>query len=87
MLNIRISGSIDYYNRQIHNLLFLYDVPSPPNLYNQTLANVGTMQNKGVEVMLNTNENALGSATIKWYNRFQSQYSLAFCNLDFQHLS
>lgn len=53
MLNNRVSGSIDYYNRQIHNLLFLYDVPSPPNLYNQTLANVGTMENKGLEVMLN----------------------------------
>lgn len=53
MLHNRISGSIDYYNRQIHNLLFLYDVPSPPNLYNQTLANVGVMENKGLEVMLN----------------------------------
>jgi len=53
MLDNRISGSIDHYNRQIHNLLFLYDVPSPPNLYNQTLANVGTMENKGLEVMLN----------------------------------
>src|SRR5438105_1042194 len=53
MLNNRISGSIDLYNRQIHNLLFLYDVPSPPNLFNQTLANVGTMENKGIEVMLN----------------------------------
>jgi len=53
MLQNRISGSVDYYNRQIHNLLFLYDVPSPPNLYNQTLANVGTMENKGIEVMVN----------------------------------
>jgi TonB-linked SusC/RagA family outer membrane protein len=53
ILQNRVSGSIDYYNRQIHNLLFLYDVPSPPNLYNQTLANVGTMENKGVEIMLN----------------------------------
>ena len=53
ILNNRISGSVDYYNRQIHNLLFLYDVPSPPNLYSQTLANVGTMENKGVEVTLN----------------------------------
>ena len=53
MFNNRVSGSIDVYNRQIHNLLFLYDVPSPPNLYNQTLANVGTMENKGVEIMLN----------------------------------
>lgn len=53
MLNNRVSGSVDYYNRQIHNLLFLYDVPSPPNLFNQTLANVGVMENKGLEVMLN----------------------------------
>jgi len=53
ILQNRISGSVDYYNRQIHNLLFLYDVPSPPNLYNQTLANVGQLENKGVEVMVN----------------------------------
>jgi TonB-linked SusC/RagA family outer membrane protein len=53
MLNNRISGSVDYYNRQIHNLLWLFDVPSPPNLYNRTLANVGTMENRGLEVMIN----------------------------------
>lgn len=53
MLDSRISGSVDYYNRQIHDLLSIYAVPSPPNLYNQTLANVGIMENKGVEVMLN----------------------------------
>jgi hypothetical protein len=29
MLNNRISGSIDLYNRQIHNLLYLFEVPSP----------------------------------------------------------
>jgi TonB-linked SusC/RagA family outer membrane protein len=53
MLNDRISGSVDYYNRQIHNLLSIYAVPSPPNLYSQTEANVGVMENKGLEVMLN----------------------------------
>ncbi len=53
MLDNRISGSVDYYNRQIHDLLSIFAVPSPPNLYNQTLANVGVMENKGVEVMLN----------------------------------
>jgi hypothetical protein len=53
MLNNRISGSVDYYNRQIHNLLSVYAVPSPPNLFSTTLANVGTMENKGVEVLLN----------------------------------
>jgi TonB-dependent starch-binding outer membrane protein SusC len=53
MLDNRISGSIDLYNRKIHNLLYLFEVPSPPNLYNRTLANVGTMQNKGLEVQVN----------------------------------
>ncbi len=53
MLDNRISGSFDYYNRQIHNLLLLYPVPKPPKPYDKTLANVGVMENKGVEVMLN----------------------------------
>jgi TonB-linked SusC/RagA family outer membrane protein len=53
LLNNRISGSIDLYNRQIHNLLYLFEVPSPPNLHNRTLANVGTLENKGIEVSLN----------------------------------
>jgi len=53
MLNKRVSGSIDYYNRKVKNLLWLYDVPSPPNLFDRTLANVGDMENKGLEVLVN----------------------------------
>jgi len=53
MLNNRISGTIDYYNRQIKDLLWLYEVPSPPNLFNRTLANSGSMENKGLEVLIN----------------------------------
>ncbi|MFA6812579.1 MAG: TonB-dependent receptor [Bacteroidaceae bacterium] len=53
MLDDRISGSLDYYNRAIHGLLYDYSVPSPPNLYTTTRANVGKMSNKGFEVMLN----------------------------------
>ena len=53
MLNSRVSGSIDYYNRKIDGLLFDYAVPSPPNLYSTTRANVGKMENKGLEVLIN----------------------------------
>jgi len=53
MLDRRISGTIDYYVRNINGLLFDYAVPSPPNLYSSTRANVGKMRNKGVEVMIN----------------------------------
>lgn len=49
----RISGSIDYYIRRINGLLYDYQVPSPPNLYSSTRANVGKMENKGLEVILN----------------------------------
>jgi TonB-linked SusC/RagA family outer membrane protein len=51
-LNDRISGSIDYYNKVTNDLLYSYNVPSPPNLYTSTYANVGTLQNQGVELMI-----------------------------------
>jgi len=53
ILKSRISGSIDLYNRQIKGLLYDYSVPSPPNLYTTTRANVGKMSNKGIEILLN----------------------------------
>jgi TonB-linked SusC/RagA family outer membrane protein len=46
----RIYGSVDYYIRQTDGLLYDYQVPSPPNLHTSTKANVGTMENKGIEV-------------------------------------
>lgn len=49
----RISGSVDYYERDINDLLYDYSVPVPPNLYPTTRANVGKMENKGLEVSLN----------------------------------
>lgn len=52
LLNNRISGSIDFYNRTIAGLLYNYSVPVPPNLYNTTMANGGKLRNRGFEVML-----------------------------------
>ncbi len=52
-LNDRLSGSIDFYNRRIDGLIYDYSVPTPPNLYNYTTANGGTMENRGVEVLVN----------------------------------
>ena len=50
-----ITGTIDVYDNKITGLLYQYNVPSPPNLYPTTLANVGTMENKGVEIAININ--------------------------------
>ncbi|WP_455640969.1 TonB-dependent receptor [Parabacteroides sp.] len=46
----RISGNIDYYNRKTEDLLWDYDVPSPPYLFSKMVANAGSMRNQGVEV-------------------------------------
>lgn len=54
VLNNRVYGSIDFYNRRIDGLLYDYQVPSPPNLYTSTRANVGVMENKGLEIDLST---------------------------------
>lgn len=51
-LNDRIGGSIDWYYKKTSDMLYDYAVPSPPNLYPSTYANVGKMRNTGIEVML-----------------------------------
>ncbi|MCJ8209019.1 SusC/RagA family TonB-linked outer membrane protein [Mucilaginibacter sp. RS28] len=53
LLKNRINGTVDLYNRRVTGLLYDYIVPSPPNLYNSTKANVGTLNNKGIEVSVN----------------------------------
>ncbi len=52
LLESRISGSVDYYNSRTTDLLYEYAVPVPPFLYNKLLANLGEMQNNGVEIAL-----------------------------------
>ena len=53
VLGDRIWGNIDVYRKKTVDMLWWYDVPVPPNLYNQTLANVGEMRNQGIEVAIN----------------------------------
>lgn len=50
-----VSGSVDFYKRNIKDLLYDYAVPTPPNLYGTTRANVGELSNKGLEVLVNLN--------------------------------
>lgn len=53
LFNERFSGSIEYYNRKTTDLLYYYNVPVPPNLYNSTYTNVGSLRNQGIEITLN----------------------------------
>lgn len=49
----RIGGAMDYYNRKTKDALWNYDVPVPPYLYGSIMANVGVIQNKGFEALIN----------------------------------
>jgi iron complex outermembrane receptor protein len=49
LFNSRLSGTIDYYDKKTTDLLLRIPVPSPSAISTQ-LANVGSVENKGVEI-------------------------------------
>ncbi|MCV9387261.1 SusC/RagA family TonB-linked outer membrane protein [Reichenbachiella ulvae] len=63
-----ITGSVDLYKREIKDLLFDYAVPTPPNLAPTTRANVGVMENKGIEVLLNITP--ISTSDFSWTTTF-----------------
>ncbi len=48
----RLNGTIDVFSDKTEDLLFRYDLPMPPFLYPNVLANAANATNKGVEVTL-----------------------------------
>jgi TonB-linked SusC/RagA family outer membrane protein len=53
VLKNRISGSIDLYKKKTTDMLWDYQVSQPPYYADMILANVGEMENKGIEVLIN----------------------------------
>lgn len=49
----RISGSVDVYYKETTDLLNEINQPAGSNFSNKIVANVGSMENKGIEVLLN----------------------------------
>jgi TonB-dependent starch-binding outer membrane protein SusC len=62
----RISGEIDYYQKKTKDLLLNVPIPSTSG-YSTQLKNIGSVQNKGFEFVLNTN-NITGTFT--WSTNF-----------------
>jgi iron complex outermembrane receptor protein len=51
----KLTGSFDFYTRTTTDLLFQYQVPVPPNLYNQAWLNLGKIKSSGLELALTYN--------------------------------
>lgn len=62
--NNRISGSIDYYFKKTKDLLNNIGQPAGNNFSNQIVANVGNMENSGIEIVLNTTP--IVNKNLKW---------------------
>lgn len=52
LFSSRLYGSVDVYERTTRDMLYNYDVPSPPFPIDSIQANVGNMRNRGVEAIL-----------------------------------
>jgi TonB-dependent starch-binding outer membrane protein SusC len=53
ILDGRVSGTIDYYNKLTTNLLFEATVPGGSNFNNRLLQNIGSLRNAGLELGVN----------------------------------
>lgn len=52
ILDDRLSGTFEAYSATTKNLLFNYTVPQPPYPFGSVIANVGSIQNRGLEASL-----------------------------------
>lgn len=52
VLDNRLSLTLDYYQRRTTDLLYTYQVPTPPYVYNELFTNVGEIKNSGIEITL-----------------------------------
>ncbi|MDI9366090.1 MAG: TonB-dependent receptor [Flavobacterium sp.] len=66
LFNNRITGEIDYYYRKSQDLLLNVNIPTSTG-FNSVVKNLGTMENKGFEFVLNT-QNLIGK--LKWSTSF-----------------
>lgn len=55
LLDNKLTGSLDWYDRRTTDGIFNLPVSVPPNLYQNKWLNVGEIRNSGIEVMLNYN--------------------------------
>lgn len=53
LANNRIYGSLDYYTRNVKDLLYYFEVPVPPYLVSNMMINAGELSNQGFEVLIN----------------------------------
>jgi iron complex outermembrane receptor protein len=73
LLKGRFGGSVEYYDKQTWDMIWTYSVPASTNFVNTQTANVGRMQNKGVEISLNAVP--IDSRKFRWNSNFNIAFN------------
>jgi TonB-linked SusC/RagA family outer membrane protein len=73
-LENRITGQLDLYKRETHDLINFIPVPAGTNLTNQILTNVGDMDIKGIE--FNINAKIVSKMDLEWEIGFNETYNV-----------
>jgi TonB-dependent starch-binding outer membrane protein SusC len=74
LLDGQLYGSFDFYTRSTTDLLFEYQVPVPPNLYEYAWLNLGEIKNSGLELTLSWN--AVQAGDFSWSTTITPTYLL-----------
>lgn len=73
LLNNRFSASLDYYYRITNDLINVTPVPAGTNFRNKVIQNVGSLNNQGVELMLNAK--AISTKDLTWDINYNVTYN------------
>nr|MBA4168141.1 TonB-dependent receptor [Chitinophagaceae bacterium] len=68
-----LTGSLDYYNRRINDLVGYYNAQLPSQIYPDVFANAGLMKNEGFELTLNAK--LASSKSFTWNATFTGAYN------------
>ena len=71
--NERVSGAIDYYFRETTNLFNDVNIPAGANFTNRIKSNIGTLENNGIELTLNTTP--VKTSLVTWDANFVLAYN------------
>lgn len=69
----RITGSVDYYIKNTSDLLNVITQPAGTNFINEFIANVGSMENRGMELLLNAR--VVNKKDLNWDLGFNATYN------------
>ena len=74
IMNNRINGTIDIYNKDTKDLLLYADVP-PSIGFAQVQQNIGSINNRGLEITLNATVLSGGNNRMKWTSSFNISFN------------